>query len=93
MNQPPIDLAQYKKSRKAKPARSDAVVHSCGPGEVPCVRCKQPIAARAKRCPHCKIHFTGLAEDFAPAKPLHWAYKVGGIFLVVAIVLVTVFDF
>lgn len=41
-----------------------------GPGEVPCVRCKQPVFGYALRCPHCGVHFSGRAEAFAPREGL-----------------------
>ena len=33
---------------------------------VECARCGMFIPAATPRCPHCGIHFNGMAEDFTP---------------------------
>ncbi len=33
---------------------------------VPCKNCNQPIPASSIRCPHCGVHFRGIAADFVP---------------------------
>ncbi|MBS1197033.1 MAG: hypothetical protein H6R18_818 [Proteobacteria bacterium] len=72
MAQEPIDLAEYRKRREKQAAVSWRVrlfggsEPSLGPGEVHCTKCRQPISRRASQCPHCGVHFSGSAADFAP---------------------------
>ncbi|WP_198085234.1 hypothetical protein [Variovorax sp. E3] len=76
----PIDLAAHRERRArqaqqraaaAQAARDGADASSePGPGEVPCIRCNEPVFGYALRCPHCGVHFSGRAEDFAPKEGL-----------------------
>ncbi|RQO60141.1 hypothetical protein DBV14_06765 [Variovorax sp. KBW07] len=82
----PIDLAAHRERRarqqqeqqrqrqRASAAQASrdagAATTEPGPGEVPCVRCKEPIYGHALRCPHCGVHFSGGAEAFAPKEGL-----------------------
>ena len=66
---------------------------------VPCARCGRPIASAATRCPHCSVHFSGIAYDFTPgANDLNTrrdrlrrvtAWILFGICLLIAIVALT----
>lgn len=77
----PIDLAAHRERRArlkklqqeraaaqaSRDAEADASAQpGMSPGEVPCVRCRQPVFGYALRCPHCGVHFSGRAESFAP---------------------------
>jgi hypothetical protein len=75
----PIDLAAHRERRarlkklqqqhasaQASRAGDDEASAQPGLGEVPCVRCKEPVFGYALRCPHCGVHFSGRAETFAP---------------------------
>lgn len=69
MTRKPIDLAEYRKRRKKKKSWREHLFgaeNPPGPGEVSCPKCKQPASGRASRCPHCGVHFSGFAADFAP---------------------------
>ena len=33
---------------------------------VPCPRCGRPIPADSTQCPECRVHFDGIAAEFAP---------------------------
>jgi hypothetical protein len=87
MNQEPIELAKYREGRKTKSKPPEAVARACGPGEVPCGKCQQPVSGRAQRCPNCKVHFSGFAADFAPSKPRPLVYKVAGVALIASMLL------
>jgi hypothetical protein len=77
-----IDLAAHRERRarqqqeqqrlraSAQALRDAGSAAEPGPGEVPCVRCKEPIYGHALRCPHCGLHFSGGAEAFAPKEGL-----------------------
>ncbi|MFS2101884.1 hypothetical protein ACCC97_23275 [Variovorax sp. Varisp85] len=74
----PIDLAAHRerRARQQKLRAAAQASHGAdasakpGPDEVPCIRCKEPIFGYALRCPHCGVHFSGRAEDFAPNEGL-----------------------
>jgi hypothetical protein len=63
-----------------------------GPGEVPCVRCKQPVFGYALRCPHCGVHFSGRAEAFAPKEGLSRRNKLIVALVAVALLLAGLSD-
>lgn len=74
-------------------AISDASVQpGMGPGEVPCVRCKQPVFGYALRCPHCGVHFSGRAEAFAPKEGLSRRTKLIVALVAVALLLAGLSD-
>jgi len=70
-------LQQQRASTQASPrADDDEASAQPGPGEVPCVRCKEPVFGYALRCPHCGVHFSGRAETFAPREGLSLRTKM-----------------
>ena len=75
----PIDLAAHRERRARQQQRraSEQALRDAappttepGPGEVPCIRCKEPVYGHALRCPHCGVHFSGGADAFAPKEGL-----------------------
>lgn len=63
------------------------------PSTVRCVRCREWIPATSTRCPECRIHFQGQAQDyfdddeksyFAASKPI-WSVIVAVILLALSI--------
>jgi hypothetical protein len=69
-------LQQQRASAQASRADDDEASAQPGPGEVPCVRCKEPVFGYALRCPHCGVHFSGRAETFAPREGLSLRTKM-----------------
>ncbi|WP_413748946.1 hypothetical protein [Variovorax sp. Varisp62] len=63
-----------------------------GPDEVPCIRCKEPVFGYALRCPHCGVHFSGRAEDFAPKEGLSRRAKALVTLVAVALLLAGLSD-
>lgn len=96
----PIDLAarrerraRQEKQRAAAQASRDADASTePGPGEVPCIRCNEPVFGYALRCPHCGVHFSGRAEDFAPREGLSRRTKAIVTLVAVALLLAGLSD-
>jgi hypothetical protein len=57
------------------------------PSLVRCARCGKLILATASRCPECKVHFQGEAQDFLHPSERPTASRAGWV-AVVALVLV-----
>ncbi|MGJ7531158.1 hypothetical protein [Variovorax sp. GB1P17] len=64
-------LASEQASRDANPPTTELA-----PGEVPCIRCKEPVYGHALRCPHCGVHFSGGADAYAPKEGLSLRTKM-----------------
>jgi hypothetical protein len=98
-------LKKLQQQRAVAPARRDADAATnasadvsgppgpgMGPGEVPCVHCKQPVFGYALRCPHCGVHFSGRAEAFAPKEGLSRRTKLIVALVAVALLLAGLSD-
>ncbi|OAK64904.1 hypothetical protein A3K87_12525 [Variovorax paradoxus] len=100
----PIDLAAHRErrarqqqQRAAEQAARDAASPSAsasepGPGEVPCIRCGEPIFGYVLRCPYCGVHFSGRAEDFAPREGMSRRAKALVVLVAVALLLAGLSD-
>lgn len=86
--------AQAQEQRDADAGSDDAAQPGpgMGPGEVPCVRCKQPVFGYALRCPHCGVHFSGRAEAFAPKEGMSRRTKLIVALVAVALLLAGLSD-
>lgn len=86
--------AQEQEQRDADAGSDDAAQPGpgMGPGEVPCVRCKQPVFGYALRCPHCGVHFSGRAEAFAPKEGMSRRTKLIVALVAVALLLAGLSD-
>ena len=98
----PIDLAAHRErrarqqqQRAAEQAARDAASSSAsepGPGEVPCIRCGEPVFGYVLRCPYCGVHFSGRAEDFAPREGMSRRTKALVVLVAVALLLAGLSD-
>lgn len=98
----PIDLAAHRErrarqqqQRAAEQAARDAASSSAsepGPGEVPCIRCGEPVFGYVLRCPYCGVHFSGRAEDFAPREKMSGRTKALVALVAVALLLAGLSD-
>lgn len=86
------ERAAAQASRDADTATDASAQPGMGPGEVPCVRCKQPVFGYALRCPHCGVHFSGRAEAFAPKEGLSRRNKLIVALVAVALLLAGLSD-
>lgn len=84
--------AQASRDADANTATDAPAQPGMGPGEVPCVRCKQPVFGYALRCPHCGVHFSGRAEAFAPKEGLSRRNKLIVALVAVALLLAGLSD-
>jgi len=96
----PIDLAAHRErrarqqqQRAAEQAARDAASSAePGPGEVPCIRCGEPVFGYVLRCPYCGVHFSGRAEDFAPRQGMSRRAKALVVLVAVALLLAGLSD-
>ncbi|QNK70471.1 hypothetical protein [Variovorax sp. PAMC26660] len=97
----PIDLAAHRERRARQQQRraseqaardANSPATEPGPGEVPCIRCKEPVYGHALRCPHCGVHFSGGAEAFAPKEGLSLRTKMLVALVAVALLLAGLSD-
>lgn len=86
------ERAAAQASRDADAVTDASAQPGMSPGEVPCVRCKQPVFGYALRCPHCGVHFSGRAESFAPKEGLSRRTKLIVALVAVALLLAGLSD-